>query len=124
MAEEARPLRDPLADLRERLEATREAAEQLAGEAAGAMRADREGEDPGPGWRTTEEREALRDDVASLAATLGTLAELDPRGAARAARRGPAPGPAARARADRLARRAAAADARRGAAWSQDIPVR
>lgn len=78
MAEEARPLRDPLAELRERLEATREAAEQLAGEAAGAMRADRDGEDPGPGWRTTEEREALRDDVASLAATLGTLAELVP----------------------------------------------
>lgn len=78
MAEEARPLRDPLAELRERLEATREAAEQLAGEAADAMRAGRDGEDPGPGWRTTEEREALRDDVASLAATLGTLAELVP----------------------------------------------
>ena len=78
MAEEARPVRDPLADLRERLEATRQAAEELAGEAADAMRADRDGEDPGPGWRTTEEREALRDDVASLAATLGTLAELVP----------------------------------------------
>lgn len=78
MPEEARPAHDPLADLRERLEATRSAAEQLAGEAAGAMRAERDGEDPGPGWRTTEEREALRDDVASLAATLGTLSELIP----------------------------------------------
>lgn len=78
MPEEARPAHDPLADLRERLEATRAAAEQLAGEAAGAMRAERDGEDPGPGWRTTQEREALRDDVASLAATLGTLSELIP----------------------------------------------
>ena len=56
MAEEARPLRDPLADLRERLEATRDAAEQLAGEAASAARAEREGEDPGPGWRTAGAR--------------------------------------------------------------------
>ncbi len=78
MPEEARSVHDPLADLRERLEATRRAAEELAGEAADAMRADREGEEPGPGWRTTEEREALRDDVASLAATLGTLSELIP----------------------------------------------
>ena len=78
MAEEARPLRDPLADLRERLEATRDAAEQLAGEAAGAARAEREGEDPGPGWRTAEERETLRDDAASLASTLATLSELIP----------------------------------------------
>lgn len=71
-------MRDPLADLRERLEATRVAAEQLAGEAADAMRSERAGEDPGPGWRTTAEREALRDDVSSLAATLGTLSELIP----------------------------------------------
>lgn len=78
MPEEARPAHDPLADLRERLEATRAAAEQLADEAAGAMRAERDGADPGPGWRTTQEREALRDDVASLAATLGTLSELIP----------------------------------------------
>ncbi len=78
MPEETRAVRDPLADLRERLEATRQAAEELAGEAADAIRADRDGEDPGPGWRTTQEREALRDDVASLAATLGTLAELVP----------------------------------------------
>lgn len=78
MTEEARPLHDPLAELRERLEATREAAEQLAGEAADAIGAGHDGEDPGPGWRTAEEREALRDDVASLAATLGTLSELIP----------------------------------------------
>ncbi len=78
MADAARPLRDPLADLRERLEATREAAEQLAGEAAGAARAQSAGEDPGPGWRTGEEREALRDDLAALAGTLGLLGELIP----------------------------------------------
>ena len=78
MPEEARQLRDPLGELRERLEATRQAAEQLAAEAAGAMSAERDGEDPGPGWRTTEEREVLRDDVASLAATLATLSELIP----------------------------------------------
>ena len=115
MAEEARPLRDPLADLRERLEATRDAAEQFAGEAADAARAEREGEDPGPGWRTAEEREALRDDAASLASTLATLSELIPAGAARTARRGAAPAPAARPGADRLDRRAPAADPRRRA---------
>ena len=115
MAEEARPLRDPLADLRERLEATREAAEQLAGEAASAARAEREGEDPGPGWRTAEEREALRDDARVAGVHARDARRADPAGAARAARRGPAPGAAARARADRLDRRAPAADPRRRA---------
>ena len=75
MAEQAR---DPLADLRERLEATREAAEQLAGEAADAMRRDRSGDEPGPGWRTPEQREALRADAAALLATLAQLSELIP----------------------------------------------
>lgn len=75
MAEQAR---DPLADLRERLEATRAAAEQLAGEAAQAIGQDRAGEDPGPGWRTPQEREALRSDAAALVATLAQLAELIP----------------------------------------------
>lgn len=70
--------RDPLAELRERLETTREAAEQLAGEAAQALRQDRAGGDPGPGWRTQEEREALRSDAAALVATLAQLAELIP----------------------------------------------
>jgi hypothetical protein len=70
--------RDPLADLRERLEATREAAEQLAGEAADAIGRDREGGDAGPGWRTPQEREALRSDAAALVATLAQLSELIP----------------------------------------------
>jgi hypothetical protein len=72
------PLRDPLADLRERLEATRDAAERLAQETDEAIGAEARGERPPPGFRTAEEREALRDDVGALAATLATLAELIP----------------------------------------------
>ena len=115
MAEEARPLRDPLADLRERLEATRQAAEQLAGEAASAGRAERAGEDPGAGWRTTEEREALRDDLASLATTLATLGELIPPELRAQLGEVLRQVLLLRARADRLDRRAPAADARRRA---------
>jgi hypothetical protein len=71
-------LRDPLADLRERLEATRDAAERLARETGEAIGAETRGERPPPGFRTAQEREALRDDVGALAATLATLAELVP----------------------------------------------
>ena len=74
----AEPLRDPLADLRERLEATRDAAERLASETAEAMGSGERGERPPPGFRTAQEREALRDDVSALASTLATLAELIP----------------------------------------------
>jgi hypothetical protein len=72
------PLRDPLADLRERLEATRDAAERLARETAEAIGAEERGERPPPGFRTQAEREALREDVGALAATLATLADLIP----------------------------------------------
>lgn len=74
----AEPLRDPLADLRERLEATRDAAERIARETADAIGTEERGERPPPGYRTAEEREALRDDVSALASTLATLAELIP----------------------------------------------
>jgi hypothetical protein len=72
------PLRDPLADLRERLEATRDAAERLAQETEDALGSEDRGERPPPGFRTQAEREALRDDVSALATTLATLAELVP----------------------------------------------
>ena len=82
MPEEARPAHDPLADLRERLEATRAAAEQLAGEAAGAMRAEPDGEDPGPGWRTTGEREETRKRVQASRLGDGGQRHRDPGSAA------------------------------------------
>jgi hypothetical protein len=69
---------DPLADLRERLDATRRAAERVADEAAEAAGRAGRGEDPGPGWRTAAEREALRDDVGALVTTIGSLADLLP----------------------------------------------
>ncbi len=69
---------DPLAELRARLQATRDAAERLAGEATDAAANAARGEDPGPGWRTPEERDALRGDLQALAATFGTLGELIP----------------------------------------------
>ena len=56
-----KPLRDPLADLRSRLEETRAAAEHLAGEVSQAR-----------------EREALRDDVAAMAQLVQSLVELVP----------------------------------------------
>ncbi len=69
---------DPLAALRERLEATREEAARLAGDAAGAAGAEQRGEEPPRGWRTAEEREALRDDLQALLATVGQIGELIP----------------------------------------------
>lgn len=69
---------DPLAELRERLEATREEAARLAGDAAAAAGAEERGEEPPRGWRTAEERQALRDDLQALLATVGQIADLIP----------------------------------------------
>lgn len=69
---------DPLADLRERIRATQEAAERLAGEAAGARRAWDEGRDPGDGWATAAEHREKTDEVQALAALLQTLRDLVP----------------------------------------------
>ena len=57
---------DPLADLRERLHATREAAERLAGEV------------PRQGWATPDDGRAAAQEIQALVAVLGTLRELVP----------------------------------------------
>jgi hypothetical protein len=65
---------DPHAFLRARIEETREAAEQLAGEAASA----RAQEEPPPGWATTDDGEARTSEVHALVALLETLKDLLP----------------------------------------------
>lgn len=77
MADDA-PLRDPLADLRERVRETRAAAERLADEAATARAAHERGADPGPGWRTAGERAQSGEQLAALADLLRTLGTLLP----------------------------------------------
>jgi hypothetical protein len=65
--------RDPLADLRQRLEDTRLAAEQLADDVADA-RAAEGGEDPPP----RAEQEQLRDDVTAMAGLVQAIVDLVP----------------------------------------------
>ena len=69
---------DPLADLRTQLQATRAAAERLAGEASQAAGAISGGEIPPPGWRTPRDREAVRDELGALADLLRTVRALLP----------------------------------------------
>jgi hypothetical protein len=69
---------DPLAQLRQRIDATREAAEQLAAEAAQALRAQRSGQVPPHGWATPEEREETRTELHALVGLLETLRDLVP----------------------------------------------
>ena len=70
------PFRDPLADLRRRLEETRVAAERLADDVADAKAQDDAGAEPPP----QAEREALRDDVAAMAGLVQALVDLVPEG--------------------------------------------
>jgi hypothetical protein len=70
--------RDPLDELRERLGATQAAAERLAGEAAGAMRAAAEGRVPAQGWAVPEDRAARQEEAQAVLALLGALRELIP----------------------------------------------
>lgn len=72
------PARDPLAELRRRLEETRDAAERLSGDVGDARAREGVGEEPPPGMRTGYEREALRDDVASMAQLVQSLVDLVP----------------------------------------------
>lgn len=60
------PAPDPLADLRERVEATREAAERLAGRV------------PPQGWASPEDGRATTQEIEALVAALGALRELVP----------------------------------------------
>jgi hypothetical protein len=89
-----KPFRDPLADLRSRLEETRLAAEQLAGEVSEARAREAAGEDspsgmgagngeaaggnPRSGIGGDGEREALRNDVAAMAQVVQSLVDLVP----------------------------------------------
>ena len=72
------PRSDPLAELRSRMHATREAAERLAGEAAHAAGAIADGELPPPGWRTPRDRETMRDELDALTDLLRTIRQLLP----------------------------------------------
>jgi hypothetical protein len=67
--------RDPLADLRQRLEDTRLAAEQLADDVADARAAESAGDDPPP---PRAEQERLRDDLAAMAGLVQAIADLVP----------------------------------------------
>jgi hypothetical protein len=69
---------DPLEELRERIQATQDAAERLAAEAAQAQHAAREGEVPPAGWQTPRDRGARSEELQSLAALLESLRALVP----------------------------------------------
>jgi hypothetical protein len=69
---------DPLADLRERVRATRAAAERLGEEAAEAMRAQREGRVPPRGWATPQERDDTREGLQVLVGMLESIRDLVP----------------------------------------------
>lgn len=69
-----KPFRDPLTDLRARLEETRLAAEQLAGEVHDA----RERDAKHPPFGGADGADGLRDDVAAMAQLVGALVELVP----------------------------------------------
>ena len=78
-----KPFRDPLTDLRARLEETRLAAEQLAGDVHDAREQERaggagaDGEAPPP-LGGADGSEGLRDDVAAMAQLVSALVELVP----------------------------------------------
>jgi hypothetical protein len=69
---------DPLAQLRDRIHATREAAERLAEEASEAVRAERERRVPPSGWATQEERNHAHDELQALVGLLEALRDLVP----------------------------------------------
>jgi hypothetical protein len=72
------PTDDPLADLRARIQATRDAAERLQGHADGAREADAVGGVPPRGWATPEDRTARADEVHALADLVRVLRDLVP----------------------------------------------
>jgi len=69
---------DPIADLRDRIRATQEAAERFASEASYARSSYERGEVPPSGWATTEEHRERADEVQALAAIFRTLRDLIP----------------------------------------------
>jgi hypothetical protein len=69
---------DPLDDLRERLRATREAAERLAADGEAARAEWEAGRRPGRGYATAEEHRERTDEVQALVALLQSLRDLVP----------------------------------------------
>jgi hypothetical protein len=72
------PADDPLARLREQLHATREVAERLAREAAGARQAEREHGAAPPGWDGPRDRDARAEEIQALVHLLDSLRALVP----------------------------------------------
>jgi hypothetical protein len=69
---------DPLDELRDRIQATREAAERLAGEAHGATRARRERQPPPAGWAAPPGSDDTREELRALVGLIDTLRGLIP----------------------------------------------
>jgi hypothetical protein len=69
---------DPLRDLRERLQATQDAAARLAADAARARAAQEASRVPPAGWATAQERASLRGELEEIAALLTALRALVP----------------------------------------------
>jgi hypothetical protein len=67
-----------IADLRERILATKEAAERLHAQSEEARAAETEGTTPPSGWATPEDRGARADEVHALAELVRALRELVP----------------------------------------------
>ncbi|MEV4420494.1 hypothetical protein AB0L40_11035 [Patulibacter sp. NPDC049589] len=72
------PTDDAVQDLRERILATKEAAERLHAQAEDARRTEAGGGTPAGGWATPEDRSARADDVHALAELVRALRELVP----------------------------------------------
>jgi hypothetical protein len=72
------PEDDPLDQLRDRIRATQEAAERLAGETADARRAASEGRIPPAGWQTPSDHAERNSEVQALVALLESLRDLIP----------------------------------------------
>lgn len=69
---------DPIAELRDRIAATQEAAERLAEEAERAQRAAGAGRVPPAGWQTPRDRSERSEELQSLVAVLESLRGLVP----------------------------------------------
>lgn len=74
----AKDAADAVDDLRERILATKEAAERLHAKAEEARRAESGGGTPPSGWATPEDRSTRADEVHALAELVRTLRELVP----------------------------------------------
>lgn len=69
---------DPLEELRERIQATQDAAERLAREASDARETHRAGGEPPEGWRTSADHEARTGELHALVTLLDSLRGLIP----------------------------------------------